>query len=47
MDKFRRFIKDNKDVLLCFIGAKVLFAVMVLITKASYSGVLGFFDALF
>ena len=45
MDKFRRFIKDNKDVLLCFLGAKVLFAVMLLITKTSYSEVLGFFDA--
>ncbi|MBR1797422.1 MAG: hypothetical protein IJ757_05355 [Clostridiales bacterium] len=38
-------ITDNKDVIFCFLGSKLFFVVILLITGASYSEVLGFFDA--
>ena len=45
MDKIRAFIKDNRDVFLCYIGSKILFIVVLLLTGTSYSDVLGLFDA--
>lgn len=45
MDKFTKFLKDNKDVFFSFLGAKLLFAVILFISKATYPQVLGFFDA--
>ncbi|MBP5180628.1 MAG: hypothetical protein J6127_04975 [Clostridiales bacterium] len=38
-------ISDNKDVILCFLGSKLLFVAILLITHVSYPTVLGLFDA--
>ena len=38
-------LTDNKDVILCFLGSKLLFIVILLITHVSYPAVLGLFDA--
>ena len=45
MDRIRKFIVSNKDVLFCFLGSKLLFAAVLLIVRTPYSEVLGFFDA--
>ena len=45
MGKVIKFIKDNKDVLICYLGSKILFILVLLITQRPYAEVLGLFDA--
>ena len=45
MEKITKFIKANKDVLFCFLGSKVLFAAVLLITRTPYGEALSLFDA--
>jgi len=45
MDKFTKFLKDNKDVFLLFILSRLLLCAILLITRQSYSDVILLFDA--